>query len=56
MVLESSDNGCPLQEISNALYQPNGTLNTSNPSSLSASSASFNICTATLGAPRDEER
>ena len=56
MVLESSLNGCPLQEISNALYHPKGTLLTFNPSASKASSASFNTWTATFGELKEEDK
>ena len=43
IVLESSLNGCPLQEISNDLYHPKGTLLTVKFSSNNACSTSFKI-------------
>ena len=56
IVLESSLNGWPLQEISNALYHPKGTLFTLKSSASKASSASFKICTATFGELNEEDK
>ena len=56
IVLESSLNGWPLQEISNALYHPKGTLFTLKSSASKASSASFKICTANFGELNEEDK
>ena len=56
IVLESSLNGCPLQDISNALYQPKGTLWTFKSSVKRACSASFRISTATFGELNEEDK